>query len=207
MSKLREICFDVPYVPSSYIESKLVGKQEEERNKITVEDYNKNYKKRNFEFRLQTRCIASFFERLIGEFENDNCRKIIIECVSQINRKISHCDGFYLVQIVYDVNSFFNLNDLEKKQKTLELIKNGLDKIIEKEDWDKTIFDNVYSQIVDSNYINQWIWRKKKNNSTRKYIAEVLCEHDIYSCDISVIITDKKGFSYKKTKSCYRKTR
>lgn len=189
---LKEIIFDIPYVPSEEIVCQLDGKIGEERNKITTEDYNKNYKERNFKFRLQTKCITSLFERLLGGFKNDKCRRIIIECVPIITKEARCFEGFYLVQVPYDINNFFQLNDLEKKKKALELIKVGLNEIIVNEDWDSTIFDKVYKQIIDKNYINQWQWKKQKGNPGRQYTAKVFCEHDIYFFNIKLIIEDKK---------------
>lgn len=200
MHTLKEIIFDVPYIPSEKIVCQLEGKIEEERNKITTEDYNQNYKERNFKFRLQTRCIASLFERLLGGFKNDKCRRIIIQCVPLKTRVAGCFEGFYLVQVSYDINNFFQLDDLEKKKKALELIKVGLTEIIEKEGWDSIIFDKVYNQIIEGNYINKWLWAKQKNNPRRQYIAKILCEHDIYSCDVKIIITDKKGQVVKEEK-------
>jgi hypothetical protein len=193
MPTLKEIIFDVPYIPNEQIVSQFDGKTEEECNKITVEDYNNNYKERNFKFRLQARFILSLFERLLGGFKNDQCSRIIINCVPVITKEPRHFDGYYYVQVSYDINNFFQLDDLDKKKKILELIQIGLTEIINKERWDRSLFDRVFNQIIDGNYINQWVWKKQKSSPGRQYIAKVLCDHKMYSCDIKVMITDKEG--------------
>ncbi|GAA0177103.1 hypothetical protein SH2C18_03890 [Clostridium sediminicola] len=192
MPTLKEIGFDVRYIPSEEVAALLVGKSEEERNKITVEDYNKNYKQRNVEFRYQTRCIASFYERCFKSYKNDKCWKILIECVPNVNREPMAVLGIYHVQVSFDINDFFKLDDLEKKRKTLELINTAVSEVVKKENWDEAIFENAYNRVIKENYVNKWVWKKPKNNPGRKYLAKVLLEHDIYSCDISIIITDKK---------------
>jgi len=192
MPTLREIRFYVCYAPSKEVEALLVGKNEEERNKITVEDYNKNYQQRYFQFRLQTRNITAFYERCLKGYKNDKCSKINIDCVQDVVREPSSLYGIYSVQVAFNVDEFFKLDDFGKKKKTLELIRAAISQIVEKEGWDKTIFDNAYNKVISENYINKWIWKKQKYNPTRKYIAKVLCEHGIHSCDISVIIMDKK---------------
>lgn len=198
MPTLREIRLYVRYAPSIEAEALLVGKDEEERNKITQEDYNKNYRQRDFEFRLQTRNITSFFERCLKGYKNDKCSKINIECVQNAVREPSVVLGIYTVQVVFSIDEFFKLNDFDKKKKTLELIRVAMSQIIEKEGWSKIIFENAYDRIISEHYINEWIWKKQKYNSTRKYIAKVLCEHGIYSCNISIVITDKKEQVIKK---------
>jgi len=198
MPTLREIRFYVKYTPSKEVQASLIGKSEEERNAITVEDYNKNYKQRNFNFRLQTRNITAFYERCLKGYKNDKCSKINIECVKTDIREPGELDGIYTVQVIYNVDEFFKLDDLGKKKETLELIQVAMTQITEKEGWDKEVFDDAYSTVVSENYINEWVWKKQKNNPSRKYIAKVLCEHNIYSCDISIIIVNKSNEVIKK---------
>jgi hypothetical protein len=198
MPTLKEIGFHVKYEPNEEIAALLVGKSEEEQNKITVEDYTNNYKKRNFEFRLQTRNIASFYERCFKSYKNDKCWKILIECVKSDAREPSAVLGIYTVQVVYNVDNFFKLDDYEKKRTTLELIRSAVGKVVEKECWDGVVFDNAYERVISEDYLNRWIWKKQKHSPSRKYIAKILCDHGIYSCDISIIVTDKKEQIVKK---------
>lgn len=198
MPTLREIRFYVNYTPSKDIEALLVGKNDEERNKITVEDYNINYQQRNFQFRLQTRNITAFYERCLKGYKNDKCSKINIECVQKVDRDPGAVFGIYTVQVAFNVDDFFKLVDLDKKKKTLELIRMGMSQVIDKEGWNRTVFDEAYNTIVTENYANKWVWKKQKSNPSRKYIAKVLCEHNIYSCDINVIIMDKNSQIIKK---------
>lgn len=193
MPTLREIRFYVKYTPSKDVQASLIGKSEEERNAITIEDYNKNYKERNFQFRLQTRNITAFYEKCLKGYKNDKCSKINIECVENEVREPSWWDRIYTVQVVYNIDDFFKLDDLAKKKKALELIQVAMTQVIEKEGWDKTLFDDAYNTVISENYTNKWIWKKQKNNPSRKYIAKVLCEHNIYTCDISILIMDKNN--------------
>lgn len=198
MPTLRNIELHVSYIPSKGIEDLLVGKSKEEQNKITTEDYNNNMKQRNSKFRLQTRNITAFYERCLKGYKNDKCCKINIECAPNSVIKSSVVLGIYTVHIPYDIDNFFKLNDFDKKRKTLDLINIAIEHIVEKEQWDKIRFDEAYNQIISENYINTWIWKKQKHSPNRKYIAKVFCEHDIYYCDIGIIIVDKSGQIIKK---------
>lgn len=155
MPILREIRFHVPYAPSKEIEALLVGKNKEEQNKITVEDYNKNYKQRDFQFRLETRNITSFYEQCLQGYRNDKCCKINIDCVPNVVMEPSVVLGVYTVQVAFNVDDFFKLDDLGKKRKSLELVKMATSQIIEKEGWDKAIFNKAYRRIIDENFINK----------------------------------------------------
>jgi len=200
MSILRDIFFDVPYNPNEDVLAELVGKSEDERNKITTADYEMNYKKRNFNFRLQTRCIASSYIYHLGKFKNDKCWRIIIQCVPSIDMEPGAFGGFYNIQVKLDINSFLKLSDIDKKRKTLELINNALLELVEIEGWDKGIFENASNKVILENYVNKRIWKKQKNSPGRQYIAKVLLEHDLYKSEISIIITDKSGVIVKQEK-------
>ncbi|MDP4144111.1 MAG: hypothetical protein Q8936_06440 [Bacillota bacterium] len=200
MPILRDIFFDVPYKPNKNVLTELVGKSEDECNKITTADYQKNCKERNFKFRLQTRCISSLYVYHLGKFKNDKCWRIIIECVPNIDRGPGAFGGFYHVQVKLDIDSFLKLSDIDKKRKTLELIKNAITEIVEIERWDKGIFENAYNQVISENYVNKRIWKKQKSSPGRQYIAKVLVEHDLYKSEISIVITDKNGAIVKQEK-------
>jgi hypothetical protein len=200
MSILRDIFFDVPYKPNEDVMAELVGKSEEERNKITIADYEKNYKERNFKFRLQTRSIASSYIYHLGKFKNDKCWRIIIECVPSIDRGPGAYGGFYHIQVKLDINSFLKLSDIDKKRKTLEIVNNAVLEIVEIEGWDKGIFESVYNKIILDNYINKRIWKKQKSSPGRQYKAKVLLEHGLYKSEISIIVTDKSGDIVKQEK-------
>lgn len=200
MPILRDIIFDIPYIPSKEVLDKLTGRPEEECNKITVEDYEKNYKERNFRFRLQTGCITNMYVHYLGKFRNDKCRRIIIECVPSIEKEPRAFEVFYIVQVKFDIDKFFELNDIDKKRKALELIKITVSQIVEVEGWDKSIFEHAYNKVILENYIYSVIWKKQKNSPNRQYTAKVLLEHDLYSSDISILITDKNGRIVKREK-------
>lgn len=193
MPSLRDIRFYVTYIPSEEVEALLVGKSEEERREITRQDYEKNHEQRQLDFRLQTRNISSFYSSCLKGHKNDQCSRINIECRSNSEIRSSFGEGFYVVFIPYDIDDFFKLDDLGKKKKTLELIDIATAHIIEKEGWDRTIFDEAHHQIVNNDYMNRWIWKKPKNSPNRKYLAKVFGNHGLYSCDIGIIIEDKNG--------------
>lgn len=200
MSILRDIFFDVPYMPSESVLAELVGKSEDERNKITTADYEKNYKERNFKFRLQTRCIASSYIYHLGKFRNDKCWRVIIECVPSIDKGPRTFGGFYHIQVSLNIDSFLKLSDIDKKSKTLELINSALLEIVEIEGWDKGIFENAYNKVILENYVNKRIWKKQKYSPGRQFLAKVLLEHNLYKSEISIIITDKSGVILKQEK-------
>lgn len=193
MPTLKEIGLYPQYIPSEEIIKQLAGKSEEKRKKITVDDYNRNYKEKFFEFRLQTRCIAALYERSFNAYKNNKCWKIVINCVLNVDREPNSVNGIYLVQVKFNIEDFFGLDDFEKKRKTLDIITKGVSQIVQKEGWDKTVFDDAHNKVLAENYENRWIWKKQKSNPGRQYIAKVLCEHGLYSCNISLIIEDKRG--------------
>lgn len=83
--------------------------------------------------------------------------------------------------------------DFEKKRIALDVLKMDIDKIIMGEDWTKKSFDIPYERVIECNYINQWIWKRPMKSPTKSFSAEVFCEHNLRSFDISIVIKTHNG--------------
>lgn len=156
------------------------------------------------EFNNQIRCIAALYERLFRKykFKNEVCWKILIECtndLSEQNKKLVK-SNVYEVYTHFDVKHFFTLSDCEKKKLILETLQEGVRLVIEEENWDSYIFEEVYEEIIKLDYQNNYIYDRPKASPTRKYKAEIFCEHTVHSFDISIIIRDKTGLELKREK-------
>lgn len=126
---------------------------------------------------------------------------IVIHFLKQItDTRILNCDGIYEIQIQYDYNDFFKLAEDDKKRKILDLLKEGLDKIIEEKQWDKKPFDEAYKKVIEVDYVNEWYCKKALRNPTKEYKAAVFCEHKKDVCDITIIIMNKKGDEIRRKK-------
>jgi hypothetical protein len=85
--------------------------------------------KTNFSF--QSRCITALYEKCFSKFNTENIKQINIFCVKDSpNPSLTIVDGFCDVEIDYDVSEFFKLEDQEKKEEVLEILKNGNDKVV-----------------------------------------------------------------------------
>ena len=56
-----------------------------------------------------------------------------------------------------------------------------------------TFFESVYSKIIDTNYVNEWMWKKKVKNPRKDLSAEVFMQHEIDYMMISILIRDSLG--------------
>ncbi|OPH58088.1 hypothetical protein BC351_24390 [Paenibacillus ferrarius] len=182
---LKEFDLDLPYTGKN-------GKQ----------DYDDNWKAKRIKFRDEVRCIASFYERVFEKKSIvDDYWKVLIECVDTItDSRVRNLLGVCTVQVELDIEEYFHLSNCEKKRIVLGLLKSGIEKIVEAKGWDYTPFDKAYNNIVMNNYTNTWIWKKPKKSPDKKYSAEVFCEHEVGSFDISIIIKSKNGNEMKRVK-------
>jgi hypothetical protein len=144
-------------------------------------------------FRLQTRCITSLFERLFEKYKTEGCWKILIECVEKIV-KVDYRDllGVYTIQIQFSPESFFSLSNFEKKQQTLELLMKGIESLVLQTGWDIMPFEHANQACKDLNLTNEWLWKKPVISPSKKFMAEVMAEHELEFCHINVIIRDRK---------------
>ena len=152
-------------------------------------------------FKLQTRCVTSLYERLFEKYKTDKCWKILIECVGEVKKaKFRDLLGVYTVQVQFDFEFFYSLQEIEKKELALETLMAGIKKITEELDWDDEPFCRTYKAVKEQNYVNHWIWKKPVKSPSKKYSAEVLCEHEVELVNISIVVRNKDGEEVSKTK-------
>ena len=121
--KLKEFDFDYPYEKNEdYIQSLLDDGYE--YLQATKKDYEKNHKASRINFRMQTRCITAFVERLVEKVNTPNFWKILINCGSDIEKNENKVvGGVYEVDYELNIEEFMYLSDIEKKMMTLQVLK------------------------------------------------------------------------------------
>lgn len=191
---LKQFELDLPYTPDENKIFSIMNEKNCLRNDAIKIDYEANWKEKSRKFCLETRNISAMFERLFGKMKTKECWKILVECVESIGEeRVLNFSGVYTVQVKFNYANFSDSNDYEKRQKTLELIMEGVKIIAKSEGWSLEPFETVFSKIVESNYSNEWIWKKAVKSADKKYSAEIFCQHGVKSIDIYIIIRDKKG--------------
>jgi hypothetical protein len=96
------------------------------------------------------------------------------------------------VDVEFSVEDFSVLSDQKKKRRTLDLLMAGIETVASAEHWDLEPFRRVYGLIRDSNYKNEWTWRKL-SSPDRTYTAEIMCNHGVDAIDIFLLITNPGG--------------
>lgn len=191
---LKEFDLDLPYIPD---ENKIIAIMNEKnylRNEATKLDYEKNWKDKRHKFRLETRNISAMFERLFDKMNTNDCWKILVECVDNIMEdRVLNFTGVNTVQVKFNYNKFSASDDYQKKQKTLDLLMEGIKIVAKNENWNIEPFETVYSKICEANYTNEWVWKKPVKSAGKKFSAEVLCQHGVESIEIYMVLRDKNG--------------
>jgi hypothetical protein len=145
-------------------------------------------------FTFQSRCITSLYEKCFSKFSTENIKQINIFCVKESPKpNLSIIDGFCDVEILYDVNEFFKLDDQQRKEVILEVLKQGVDKVVKLCNWDNRPFEDAFNCVKKVRYKTEYVWKKPKSNPNRNHKAEVLINHDLYLCEIYLVVKDKKG--------------
>lgn len=158
-------------------------------------------KDKEFLFRKQTRCISALYGRTLVKYKTQECWKVLIRCVEETGEsKISTVGGVCEVRVDFNMKNFFSANEYEKKKYALEVLKKGIDIVVKEKQWDKSVFDDAYNKVIELDYVNNWVWKKSLKSPTKEYIAEVFCEHNVESFDISLIIKLPNGNEVKRVK-------
>ncbi|MFJ7971809.1 hypothetical protein [Psychrobacillus sp. NPDC096389] len=164
---------------------------EEEAKRL---DYWENCKDFHVLFGDQVRCIARLYTDLLGKFKTEETKKININCVTDLDKLKSvpkTALGFTEVYVLIDLESYWKLSNIEKKKVILKKINEGVLQAANHFSWDISIFNRVFKEIIDRDYVNEYSL-KQKASPDRKHKAELYCQHDIDFVKISMIIRKRK---------------
>lgn len=199
---LRDIQLDVPHPLNE--RTKIINDIMKAHNcsyeQAMKIDYDTNWKWNiRRRFLLETNCIVAMFLRLLGKYKNEECKKILVRCVKNVNKKESfNALGICTIELKVDYIEFFQKDDYEKKLITFNVIKESIDLIAQEKSWDISPFKEVYNKIIELEYKNHWTWGKKIKSPTKLYTSEVYLVHEVKKIEIYIIIRDKQGNIVKK---------
>lgn len=178
MPILKEFDLDIPY-------TKEAG---------TPEDYEASWKHKRVQFRDQIRCITSLYERSFDKFKTTDSWKVLIECVDEIiDPRVKDYSGVCTVQVQFHVDSFFTMNDQEKKDTTFKLLRRGIDKLISEKYWDSAPFELAFEKVKRAELKNDWYWKKPIISPDRKLKASIYIIHEVAVVKAYLIVSDKKN--------------
>ncbi len=144
-------------------------------------------------FSLQIRCITAFYERLFPKFKTPDCWKVLINCVQESPKSgYRNFLGVYEIDVAVDLDRFAKLSDDEKKEWAYESLYCGIQELLDQTKWDSELFMVTFDKLREQKLQNVWVWKSVRSPS-RNHIAEVLIEHDVQNCVISLIVRDRKG--------------
>jgi hypothetical protein len=189
---LRDIDLDLPYKENKRFIEEVINKQGLEEKDAIRFDYEKNWKEKRIKFRDEIRCIADLYLHHLGKFQTNETKKVMINCVERISSEEvkSTSDGFTDVEVEFDYSAYEKLDNEDKKKLILEKLYEGVLKVAEVFKWDMPILNRTYQSVIESNYKNEYIW-KQKTSPSKKYTAEIFCQHEIDKYVVTMIIKKK----------------
>lgn len=178
MPILKEFDLDIPY-------PKRDG---------TPEDYRANWKQKGAQFRDEIRCIASLYEKSFEKMKTADSWKVLIECVDEISdSRVIDLLGVCTTQVQFDVDSFFFMDENQKKITTLNLLKQGIEKIVPEKGWDPAPFNKAFEKVIKAEMNNEWFWRKPISSPERKLKASLYIVHEVTIVKGYLIVFDNKN--------------
>ncbi|MBT2739078.1 hypothetical protein [Bacillus sp. ISL-7] len=188
---LRDIDLDLPYKENKAFIEELINNQALQENDAIRLDYEMNWKKKRINFRDEIRCIADLYLHHLGKYLTQETKKIMINCVERINsNKIQTCDGFTEIEVEFDFRTYTKCEKEEKKKFVLEKLYEGVLKVAETYEWEVPMLKQAYQNVIESNYKNEYVWKQKASPS-RKYTAEIFCQHEIDKYTVTMNIKSR----------------
>ena len=183
----KEIELDLPYV---------IGEHQKHLSSEVIKlDYELNWKEKRRKFQLMTRCMSSMLERIIPRIVTKDCWKILIECVEKLPREeCTNLLGVYSVQVLFEINEFFEMNCLEKKQYIIKKIKEALRKLSRDDILDVAAICKACDEIVASNYVNEWLWKKPVRLKHKS--VQIKVSHEVEHVTIYMAFKDSIANAY-----------
>jgi len=161
--KLKEIEMDLPYVEDEKRVLQIQRDEEIDYQEAVRRDYELNWKEVRRKFQLMTRCMTSMIERVMYSVDTKDCWKLLFECVDKKKEnRVKNLLGVYVFQIEFDIEEFFSIDDDEKKKVIIDTVMYGIEGLKDIVGFDLTSIRNACLKIIDSQYINEWIWKKSK---------------------------------------------
>ncbi|KNF08183.1 hypothetical protein CLPU_9c00790 [Gottschalkia purinilytica] len=193
MAYLRSFILELYPNDINHINNTVVISKSKDEKEIVEIDYDNLYQSRWFTFNNETRCIASLYSRLLPKFKTDNIQRIIIECVEDKLKTtdIRQVDKYIHVQVEFDSYKYFSVSKHERKKMILNVLQRGIYLMANENNWDKQIFQDTYQKIIDLDYQNTYIY-KRKRSPNRQYICSIICKHEISYFDIYLEIKNIK---------------
>lgn len=126
---LRDIGLYLEYQENKEYIDEVILTQKLTKEEATRQDYRENCKDFHVLFGDQVRCVARLYTDLLGKFKTEETQKINIFCVTDLDKLKSvpkTALGFTEVYVLIDLETYWNLSNIEKKKVILEKINEGI---------------------------------------------------------------------------------
>ncbi len=187
--KIKEIEMDLPYVKNEENIKEIQRKENLEHNEAIKRDYELNWKEKRRKFQLMTRCMTSMIERVLLPISTSDCWKIVIECVeSSPENGYKNLLGVYTIQIIMNVEEFFQLNDNEKKRIVINKILECTNILSHIAKINLAGIEKACNEIITLNYNNEWYW--KKPMKSKQGFVQIRLHHEVKELSIYMVFWD-----------------
>ena len=181
--------------------------------------YNTHDKQR--EFNLETNSVVTLYLRNIAKYNTSKFTKINIVAheklkqkteilplhsptSEQMQKRLMEGDFYYENYIEpmsdilsfhrkFDLNSYFSLNDYDRKERVLNFIHESMLFLAEYFNWNTIQLKSAYQKILDENIETNFWFGKLKSSVNRKYKAGIFCEYGLQKFQIFAITYSKHG--------------
>ena len=144
-------------------------------------------------FHSQVRGTMALFEYHFPRFETDDIWKVCFSFSRTLDEP-ELLDGCGLVEVdmPLDIGNFYDLEPLQKKQRALEILLQGLEYVTSEMKWDKAPFEEAAEEVRKAEFNNHWEHCSKWNRS-RTHRAFLHCEHEPEQFTGYLCIENKQG--------------
>ncbi|WP_445369950.1 hypothetical protein ACH5Y9_25535 (plasmid) [Methylomonas sp. BW4-1] len=146
-------------------------------------------------FRKETRCITALFERCYTPVKDTGSAwKILVEVVAKVNKpQCRNLLDVLTIEVEGDIDKYMRMDASSKQASALDYLMEGVEKVACQMKWDITSFYQAKLEVLNRNFINEWVWKSPIINKSRKLTAEILVEHKVAEVQLSARFRDMNG--------------
>jgi hypothetical protein len=145
------------------------------------------------EFNFQTRYISSNLAREFEPFKNNiGAWKVLVEVVPIItNPRIQNQIGVLTTQVVGDAENYLTLETVEKRTQAVSWLLEGTRKVFDAYGWPIETVESAIQRVIDKDFLNVSVWKKKINNKKSSASVEVIIQLDEKAAEIRALFRSK----------------
>lgn len=189
---LKEIGFDMPYLPSSEVIQEISDRESISYDEASVLNYKLAWEEKRAFLNSETEALCAKVAARFPKIITDSFWKLMVECREEIDsdRVWDEVDGILSIDVLFDYERYRVCNNIAKINMQIEALTHAVEVAIDQGYISLCPILEITKEICGENFQHKWIWKKirLKNGFT----ASIVMNHKLEAMEIGVLYENRK---------------